>query len=40
MASSAPSSTVISSPFTTVPIQSQSQFRPQLFASQLQGYEY
>lgn len=38
--SSASSCTPISSPFTTVPIQSRSQFRPQLAASQLQGYEY
>jgi len=38
--SSAPSCTPISSPFTTVPIQSQSHFGPQLSASQLLGYEY
>lgn len=30
----------ISGPFTTVPIQQQSHFKPQLSASQLQGYEY
>lgn len=39
--SSALSSTPISSPFTTIPIQHQSLFKPQqLSASQLQGYEY
>ena len=39
-ASAVSSCTPISSPFTTVPIQSQSHIRPQLSASQLQGYEY
>ena len=40
MTSSAPSRAVMSGPFTSEPIQSQPQFRPQLSASQLQGYEY
>lgn len=34
------SCTPISSPFTTAPIQSQLHPRPQLSASQLEGYEY
>jgi hypothetical protein len=38
--SGAPSCAPISGPFTTVPIQPQSHFKPQLSASQLQGYEY